>query len=793
MASPFHSFRRHQKKFLAFLCVALMIAFVFTGITCDPRMGGDSVVARTNFGNIYQSKLAELRTARNISNNFVARLVGRQPYFGSADDESLLDSYLMAHKARQLGMVVSDQAILDFIDDLAASFIGLPSMPREMVQGALSATNVSQAQLFAALRIELQSRWLMQQYFSPNFEVALSPGERWRLFERIYRQVDAQVLAVPVSSFLAQVKDPGDAVLRDFFARYKDREANPDFPEPGFRQPQRANLQYVVADFTAVLEEAKGTITEEEIRAYYDENQQLFPWTGFQEAAPTEDPRGESAAPAPENSNSSGATPGSGANTPAPANEPSNSNKPSPNEGAGLNSEKEFFPVAFQVGDDAAPADDPVAKPGSATEPAAPSPGSSPAAAGDQKPVVDPAPGPATAGGNNPPASGGASSDEPTESPAMPDREPLQEFIREYLVIPKNILAGPEPQYEPLWKVEQNVRDELARKRAEEWILNGREGQQIGLREIRSQLVKLGNDWRDISIRFDQDADQLAASRKDLENQAAQIAQAAIRVPYLQLQPPTASLTLRELIEDTELGKSNLVSNTAGGPTPANVGFGDSFVRANLFEPDISQSTEAHRNVFLFWKVDERLPYTPEKMEDVRDQVLTAWKMIEARKLALNEAQRLEAEAKKDMKPLTEVQFAGESGVNLPPISWMRQSFNQFTGQLGMEWVPLPEEVKVAGLDLRKTLFNMNEGDYATAFNQPQTIAYVMHATGTSYSMTGRQFSPESIRAIFMAEPFRSYAEAMQIERFDSRREFFNELRREYDLEILTELRGSNM
>ena len=102
-----------------------------------------------------------------------------------------------------------------------------------------------------------------------------------------------------------------------------------------------------------------------------------------------------------------------------------------------------------------------------------------------------------------------------------------------------------------------------------------------------------------------------------------------------------------------------------------------SFVRV-IFEgltehrPGISQDIE--RDYYLFWKTDSADERVPEfEDEGIRDQVLASWKMVQARKLAKDKAEKLADEARKSGKSLgasigklpdVEVSKAG-------PFSWM--------------------------------------------------------------------------------------------------------------------------
>src|SRR5688500_4553618 len=143
MASPFSSFRKNQKVYLAILGVVLMIAFVFGGVTCsnqDPARQG-TVVASTKYGDLSESQMGRLREDMELLSRFpvslLSTLIDKPPQVATlpeisrsqiiqrqltmsglltGDSEtSAVDMMIMARKAEELGLVVSNDAINEFI------------------------------------------------------------------------------------------------------------------------------------------------------------------------------------------------------------------------------------------------------------------------------------------------------------------------------------------------------------------------------------------------------------------------------------------------------------------------------------------------------------------------------------------------------------------------------------------------------------------------------------------------------------------------------------------------------
>ena len=308
MASPFSIFRRNQRLMIAVVGLLAMIAFVFlTPIlqyTGDSeREAADEVIVETKYGALRASELNSMATTRQIVRVFLqqvarataAAAVERNEIDARRQDEAVeflylrserelmgryhqdeqratVETMILANKARDLGMVVSDQAINDFLKQITDNSVSGKELAAIIRELKVQDRSVSQGRLFEALRTEmLASRF--SSVYAAGLQ-AIPPAQRFEYFARLNRRATIEYLPIPVSDYLPQVEDPSKDELQEYFAKYRDRLAVPDSPEPGFKQPHRAAFEYFKADYDAIVEQMK--VTDEEIQKYYDENKDKF-------------------------------------------------------------------------------------------------------------------------------------------------------------------------------------------------------------------------------------------------------------------------------------------------------------------------------------------------------------------------------------------------------------------------------------------------------------------------------------------------------------------------------------
>ncbi|MBN1590781.1 MAG: hypothetical protein JW888_14815, partial [Pirellulales bacterium] len=286
MASPFHVFRKHQKIMIATLGLAAMIAFVFLdflGKSRNPSSGKNPVVVTTTkYGNLQASDLIQMQEGHKRLLGFLRGAVikaGGEPMFieiklrnlerifGNIDEEAMVDNWLMTLRAKELGMVVTDQTIKDFLGQLTEGQVSKEDLAQLCRQFGLSQDDV-----FRLLENEFLSMKL-QQMFQGSL-LAATPAQRWDYYQRLHRNVSLEVAPVEVAQFVDQVPDPGDSKLQEFFEKHKNEFTLAGSPKPGFRVPKKVAVEYVKAEYEKFANPAE--VTDEEIEQYYKENLERF-------------------------------------------------------------------------------------------------------------------------------------------------------------------------------------------------------------------------------------------------------------------------------------------------------------------------------------------------------------------------------------------------------------------------------------------------------------------------------------------------------------------------------------
>ena len=306
MASPFSIFRKHQRIMMAVLGVAAMVAFVFLGPLEEllrQRGRPDQVVATSIYGKIRESDLAHMQYMRNLANRFMqkaavdAQLRIGDEVFGDTSDQSLVQTMLLANKAKQLGVIIGDQFITDWLRKNLQDRV-----TSKQYEGIVTSLQTSRPQVYDALRTELLAYQMVEMFLpgirggqSPSQEWAIfmsyntTPAQRWEFFRRLKRQAKVEAMAVSVADFVGEIADPSDGTVERFYDDHKEAEPRPGSPEPGFKIPQKVKIDYFQADKKNFLDPA--SVSEQEIKDYYEQNKgSLYLFDMWSRFAPQEKP-----------------------------------------------------------------------------------------------------------------------------------------------------------------------------------------------------------------------------------------------------------------------------------------------------------------------------------------------------------------------------------------------------------------------------------------------------------------------------------------------------------------------
>jgi hypothetical protein len=719
MASPFSVFRKRQKFLMALACLLAIVAFVFLPIFMEGRWGqkvvNPVVVQTSQFGNLKErdisilllqrrkilSVLSLAMQAAGAPQNWVNQILEAQ--IGPATEESVVNYWLLARRAEQMGMSISKQTVVDFLKAITGGTI-----TSEMMQRALAQSGISDLQFSAAMRDELLALQL-----NNLFQISMqgtTPAERWQYFLRVKQNASIEAVPVPVAHYIDKIADPGDEKLAAFFEKYKDKYPAPGSADPGFREPQKVALQWFKADIEKLS--SPSIISDAEVLERYEKNKDRYQQAEKKSEAPKPEVKKEEKA----TDKDAKAIKDSKEEKTAPkeVKEPKQDKAPT-KDGKGAEKAKEpekgkkskdtssvnrspFILTAYQQEKPAEKAADPKAnKPA----PEAKAPAKPQAAAETKKPAVE------------------------AKIPAK-EKKPAAEK------------TGEKAKSGPSDAMKETIRREIAFERV-----------RSGFDSLREQLAPYTRQWSEYKVLLIQ-----SQGKKKLEGSDKPLPSPPTPPDFEKLAKPlgfttgkTPLLAQWEL-QDRDIGASMVNARDSLGPFV--------FSTMSQFRPEVS--IDAKSNLFLFWKIDETTDRIPHfKDAGVRERVLYAYRMVEARPLAMKQAETLAAEARKSKESLKKT-FTAWPDVRVvapPPFSWITFGNVPLGSAPSAARINTVADIDLAGEDFMRAVFQLSPDQTATAMNAPKTMAYVIRLDKLNPSQ-------EVLLSQFEAEDFSKYAPAGQ-------------------------------
>ena len=130
---------------------------------------------------------------------------------------------------------------------------------------------------------------------------------------------------------------------------------------------------------------------------------------------------------------------------------------------------------------------------------------------------------------------------------------------------------------------------------------------------------------------------------------------------------------------------------------------------------------------FLVRKLKDEAPRTP-ALDEIRSDVVLAWKTQQARPLAEKAAQALADSLKKDPSKLVGEVIDGKPVITTQPVVKLQPGL-PLPGQFFQNGPPSPSdipEIPLAGEELRDAYFDVRPGQVVVAHDQPESRFYVM-------------------------------------------------------------------
>lgn len=697
-------------------------------------------------GKLSNRDLNELVMRRRILNNFLknVEIAGMQPSVEAGVDppelrvqrmmgpetpeqqveSSVVKSKLFAEAAREAGMKISDETLLQYLNELGRKNVS-PDQMRDMLKNlSTGAGRLSTDYVLQALRDEmLAHNYRISHAFA--FEI-VTPQQRWKDWMRVNDRVVVEAAAVPAEMYLADVKEPTEAELTAFFEKYKDSVSGLDFvvlqrygvelpsPTPGFRIQRKIDVQFIQANYEDFLAKAEAKVTDEEIAKYYEEHKDLFPKlnaTLMEDKDPkTDSPKTD--APATKTDAKESANEAKPADAEKKTAEPAEKKTESPEKKEAPPAEKEgksdakssdekkssyqpnpkksvFRLTAFaqDAEEKDAKADKPAEKSTEAPAGKADAPETKPATPAETPTTTPPATTPPAA----PPAAAPDGSKAAPETPAAPaPKKPVE--------------------YQPLSEVKDEIRKRLAEGKVAEELSILTDG-------IQNQLQPVYEKWRYGDYQpSDSEKKEMPAPPKSLTDFAAIAQKSGLKSGTT---GPKTLLELREL----PVGKSSAID--ANRPLLSMLFQGHDL---EMYQP--VKTVDIDGNRFIAMKIGDTPGKVP-TLAEVKDEVIKAWKKQQAEELAKKHAEEFAKKAEEAKTPLSNF-FADNKSIKVVRTDPFTMETGGDVGMVGgqIQQQPYrpsqPGEIVAAGPDFVSRVFDLKDGQVAVIPNNDHSISYVV-------------------------------------------------------------------
>jgi hypothetical protein len=735
MASPLTTIRKYDKVLLAVFGVLLMISFLvadplsfLTGAKGGGGGGGGQSHYAVTFkgGGLTNEQLQRMHRADSLCDQLLmevareAQILNAQPHmFPEHEDprfaqfmppeprteSRLMRNRLLALKAHELGLSLSNDDIDDLINRMSNDSVGKPEIKKMrqklLEENANSTIHITERDLYAQFRINFLAQELLAMvrnstdpmrfermgFVSPR-AMTLPPAEAWELFRRTARLAKVELLPLEVEQFVASVKSVPTAAQKDkLYADFKDNVAAPFSPDPGFARPHKIGFGYVRIDFQPFLDKAMAEVTDEAIRADYDKKLEAGELTvplekkkdgetSDPDKSNPDDKQPEDKTPSDEDKEKGDQPDQENPDKKQPEKKESGDEPPPKNDDQDelkdQDENDEAQEPAADAGDEGASDDKPEAKkPGDDDKPA------------DEKPADE----------KNP------DEKESTDKPAKKkEKEKVQTRDKTYE------------------EMEPEIRKQLAQKPAQD-----------AQREAVDELYKALDEYKSQYRGWEYEKETAAADKSKAKEVPPQPDLLKILGPVLKkhgFEYRQTALKDQFEIANEELGKAQIsVGNGQQVPVAA---IYDS--QLNLYEPVTASEGFLRDTTYLLWKETDQPQQTPTRKE-VDEELTKAVKLQDAYKDARIEAERLagQARAKGDeslLKSLGPVDKAA-AVVTTRPFSWLTTGFAP--GGMGMRLQPteLPEAPYV-GEEFMQMVLDLQPGEVGVAADQPHKRVYVI-------------------------------------------------------------------
>ena len=663
----------------------------------------DPVVVEWKGGAVREDQLERAVALRTLVNRFLmqaAATAGRDPSRLPAfpeGEELVVREMLLAKEAEKIGLTVSNTAINEFLAAWTNNMVRQDQFDGIIAGLRYGRAPVLAADLFESLRTALIARntlLLFQTGFSGD-----PPAWRWDFYKRLEQSATLEVFPIEVENLATSVELPNDSKLNGYFDTFKNDLPSAMSPNPGFKEPHRIQYASLMADQKKFEAAAEKTITDRDIEEFYEKNKE----TRFREAPSAPPVTKEPATDSDDEQRKKKSDDGQRKETPAI--DSTKEKKSEDVSDAPVN-------VVQETGENA-PKESKDAKEGESEikEKEAAQPADSDSSSRSHKTLVRTV---AFQVEKEESSDADSSKDVKQQSDEKPTAESENETIGSVEEKPKPTekegedaadSEKPEMTFQPLAKVADQIRQEISRQRATETIdaiFSALAADLNAYAEDRALWIARGKDGdkepSSPNVEKIAEKQDLVAVESDWTTVAEAAGGGGIGSSFEFVPDPSSRFGIRQQRWLETM-------------------FGDGTI---TLRPVTSRDAEGNR--YFSWKQGDKEERVP-TFAEARSNVEKAWRIVEARPIALKEAAALvdKTGGKSFKEALSESEF--EQVKEIGPFTWLTQ------GDVGVNGAPVlssPEGLVMPGNKMMQKIFSIAKGQSLTAFNEPKTICYVI-------------------------------------------------------------------
>jgi len=274
-------------------------------------------------------------------------------------------------------------------------------------------------------------------------------------------------------------------------------------------------------------------------------------------------------------------------------------------------------------------------------------------------------------------------------------------------------LETPKDRYRPLEEVADQIRGKLARAPAQAEMI-------AAIRAVESAVNRYQPRYKRWQVLTQKNPSALQPEPPDPQELARTYGLTAGTTPLVDM------ISIREY----DIGKLSDTNEQFRGEAfregvpeyKASYGFdtqwGRQFFAQGLVAGDVA---------YVYWRTSIALTEVPE-LDEIRDDVVYAWKLQQARTLALEDARQKAREASQagSLKDLY-----GEATITVGPFTWMRSLAVPSGGGNQAVLSELPD-IEQPGEEFMRSVFSLEKGDTGVAVNAPESVVYVVRIVDQS-------------------------------------------------------------